>query len=273
MRTIADQVQTGGQSIRRALAVLRSLAESQRLGLRAAEVAVRVGLTRPTAHRILNQLVHEGLVEQRPESRRYVLGEQISMLALARPVKSAILSAAEAELDSLREQIGDTLFLTVRTKLDTLCIARLLGAYPIQVLSIEVGARRPLGVSSAGTALLAGLPEGQAGDIVERNEPRFASYRIEKRTVLQLIRAARRDGFALRHVGIVPGTRSISVAVADRGGSPVAALTVSAIARRLPPRRELELAELLRRSASRIELILRDQGPKISKAGKAVNTI
>ena len=99
------------------------------------------------------------------------------MLALARPVKSAILSAAEAELDSLREQIGDTLFLTVRTKLDTLCIARLLGAYPIQVLSIEVGARRPLGVSSAGTALLAGLPEGQAEDIVERNEPRFASYR------------------------------------------------------------------------------------------------
>ena len=175
------------------------------------------------------------------------------MLALARPIKSPILAAAEAELDTLQKAVGDTLFLTVRTKLDTLCIARRLGAYPIQVLSIEIGARRPLGVSSAGTALLAGLPEAQAEDIVARNEPRFASYRTDKQTVLQLIRAARREGFALRHVGIVPGTRSISVAVADRSGSPVAALTVSAITRRFPPRREAELAELLQGSASRIE--------------------
>jgi hypothetical protein len=82
---------------------------------------------RPTAHRILNQLIHEGLVEQRQEPTRYLIGEQISMLALARPVKSPILAAAEGELDRLREAIGDTLFLTVCTNLDTLCIARRVG--------------------------------------------------------------------------------------------------------------------------------------------------
>jgi DNA-binding IclR family transcriptional regulator len=262
---IAEAGQHGVQSIRRALAVLRSLAESQRLGLRAAEVASRTGLTRPTAHRILNQLIDEGLVEQRQDPSRYLIGEQISMLALARPVKSPILAAAEGELDRLREAIGDTLFLTVRTNLDTLCIARRVGAYPIQVLSIEVGARRPLGVSSAGTALLASLSEAQAEEIVARNEARFASYRIDKRNVLQLIRVARRAGFALRHSGLVPGTRSISVAVADRSGSPVAALTVSAVTRRFPPRRESELAELLRGSASRIRLHLKDHSPKASK--------
>jgi DNA-binding IclR family transcriptional regulator len=265
MPTPTEPAQGRGQSIRRALAVLRSLAESQRLGLRAAEVAVQTGLPRPTAHRILKQLIHEGLVEQRQGPSRYLIGEQIPMLALARPIKSPILAAAEAELDRLREAIGDTLFLTVRTNLDTLCIARRVGAYPIQVLSIEIGARRPLGVSSAGTALLAGLPFAQAEEIVARNEPRFASYRTDKRTVLQLVRAARREGFALRHVGIVPGTRSISVAIADSSGSPVAALTVSAITRRFPPRRETELAELLRGSASRIELHLKDHSPKGSK--------
>ena len=67
---IAEAGQHGVQSIRRALAVLRSLAESQRLGLRAAEVASRTGLTRPTAHRILNQLIDEGLVEQRQDPSR-----------------------------------------------------------------------------------------------------------------------------------------------------------------------------------------------------------
>jgi DNA-binding IclR family transcriptional regulator len=259
MRLTSEQAQSGGQSIRRALAVLRTLAESQRHGMRAAEVAGRAGLTRPTVHRILNNLMLEGLVEQRAQTGRYMLGEQISLLALARPVKSAILTAAESELDRLAGIVGDTLFFTVRTKLDTLCIARRLGTYPIQVLSIEVGARRPLGVSSAGIALLAGLPKREADEIVELNQPRFGSYRVDKRTVVQLIQGGRRAGYALRLVGIVPGTRSISVAVSDRNGAAVAALTVSAIARRLPPRREVEHADLLRSSAATIEMNLKEQ--------------
>lgn len=73
---------------------------------------------------------------------RYVIGRQVSELALARQSRSPLLVAAEPYLAKVSAQLGDTLFLTVRTGLDTLCVARRIGSYPIQVLSIEVGARR-----------------------------------------------------------------------------------------------------------------------------------
>jgi DNA-binding IclR family transcriptional regulator len=54
-------------------------------------------------------------------------------------------------------EIGDTGFLTRRTGLDTVCVARQIGTYPIQVLAWDVGERRPLGVTNAGIAILSGM--------------------------------------------------------------------------------------------------------------------
>src|SRR5207302_9578777 len=131
-------------------------------------------------------------------------------LALARPSRSTLLIAADPYLTKASTQFGDTLFLTVRTGLDTLCVARRIGTYPIQVLSIEVGARRPLGVSSAGVAILAAMPPPDARKIVLANETRFKAYRTDTATVLGQIQAARRKGYSLRDIGLVQGTKSLS---------------------------------------------------------------
>src|SRR6185369_18040099 len=108
------------------------------------------------------------------------------------------IAAAHDVLERTSQEIGDTLFLTVRTGNDTLCVDRRIGSYPIQVLSIEIGARRPLGVSSAGVAILAALPAQEARKIVAANEARFLPYRTDTSTVLAQIAAARRRGYNMR---------------------------------------------------------------------------
>src|SRR5205085_5714773 len=138
------------------------------------------------------------------------IGNQVPELALARPSRSPLLAAADEVLRRTLRQVGDTLFLTVRTGNDTLCVDRKLGAYPIQVLSIEIGARRPLGVSSAGVAILAALPAPEARKIVLANETRFGAYRTDTATVLGQVQLARRRGYNLRDVGLVQGTKSLS---------------------------------------------------------------
>ena len=65
----------GTQSIQRAVAVLRILATARDTGLGLTEISKQAELTRPTTHRILCVLVAEGIVEQRPGTRRYVVGE------------------------------------------------------------------------------------------------------------------------------------------------------------------------------------------------------
>ncbi|MBV8927169.1 MAG: IclR family transcriptional regulator [Bradyrhizobium sp.] len=243
----------GAQAIRRAVAVLRILAAGREAGLPLAEVVQATGLARPTVHRIVHALIEEGVVERHDKTGRYAIGNQVLELALARPSRSPLLRAADGVLGELAQAVGDTLFLTVRTGNDTLCVDRRIGSYPIQVLSIEVGARRPLGVSSAGVAILAAMPAAEARKIVNANQARFAAYRTDLSTVLAQVAAARRRGYNLREVGLIQGTKSMSTWIKAADLRPVAAITVSAVRTRLGPRREAELAEVLLEAARSIE--------------------
>ncbi len=247
------QPRPGAQAIRRALSVLRILAAGREEGVRLSEVVQSTALTRPTVHRIVHVLVEEGIAERSDKSGRYVIGRQVSELALARQSRSPLLVAAEPYLAKVSAQLGDTLFLTVRTGLDTLCVARRIGSYPIQVLSIEVGARRPLGVSSAGVAILAAMPAPDARKIVAANQVRFEAYRTSLPAVLGQIQAARRRGYELRDIGLVPGTKSLSAWIRGPDGAPAAAITISAVRHRLNPRREAEVAETLLDAAHTVE--------------------
>jgi DNA-binding IclR family transcriptional regulator len=249
----AREPRQGAQAIRRALAVLRILATGREAGVPLTEVVRATGLTRPTVHRIVHVLIEEGIVERNEKSGRYAIGNQVPELALARPRPSPLLVAANPSLRRASAAIGDTLFLTVRTGNDTLCVDRRIGAYPIQVLSIEVGARRPLGVSSAGVAILAAMPAQEARKIVAANEKRFEAYRTDAATVMEQITIARRRGYNMREIGLVQGTKSISTWIKTPDGHPAAAMTVSAVRTRLGPRREQEVTEILLREARSIE--------------------
>ena len=81
----AAKPKAGAQSLRRALSVLRVVAAGREAGLPLSEVVQATGLTRPTAHRLVNVLVEEGIVEKRARSKRYAIGHQVPELALARP--------------------------------------------------------------------------------------------------------------------------------------------------------------------------------------------
>jgi DNA-binding IclR family transcriptional regulator len=241
------------QTLRKALSVLRILATGLSGGVSLQDIARATGLARPTVHRILKTLVAEGLVEQNARTRRYAIGEQIPLLALARPKQSALLNAAEAVVERAAAEIGDTVFLTVRTGNDTVCVARRMGTYPIQVLVIEIGARRPLGVSSAGLAILARLPEREAADVVAANMVRFANFRTNLPRVAAQVEATRRRGYALSDPGLVPGTKAISVPILTGKPETTAALTVAAVRQRLRPQREQEVAANLTAMAVEIE--------------------
>ena len=114
----------GTQSIRRALEVLNHLAVGRDVGVRLSDLCRSTGLSRPTAHRILRVLSEEGLVEHRPETRRYVIGDQVAILALARNPRLPLLRAAEPHLRQVAAKIGDAVLLTVRTGLDSVCLGR-----------------------------------------------------------------------------------------------------------------------------------------------------
>src|SRR5688572_21566987 len=107
-----EDLPAGTQSIRRALLVLRVVGTAGHAGLPLIDIARATGLARPTAHRLLSTLLAEGVIEQRPRTRRYANVPQVQLAAGPRPASAPWISAAGAHLEEAANQLGDTLFLT-----------------------------------------------------------------------------------------------------------------------------------------------------------------
>src|SRR4029079_377146 len=247
----------GTQSIQRAVAVLRILATARESGLGLTEISMQAELTLPTTHRILSVLVGEGIVEQRAATRRYLVGEQIQLLALSRRTRDPLLEIVRPHLRAAVGEIGDTGFFTRRAGLDTVCVARQLGTYPIQVLAWDVGERRPLGVSNAGIAILSGMQTDTVRGILAKNRSRFSRYGASTEAILQEVAMARANGFAARARSLTPGASAVSVMIRSPSGATHGALTITPISRRMSPKRTEEIVARLRMHAGAIELELR----------------
>ncbi|TFY99892.1 IclR family transcriptional regulator [Ramlibacter rhizophilus] len=223
----------GAQSVRRALAVLRLVATGQDRGVRLTDVARMCGLPLPTVHRLLKVLMEETAVEQDASTRRYRIGHEITLLGLARPAGLALRTVAEPALTALAAEVGDTVFLSVRHGSDSVCIGRFLGSHTIQVLSIDVGARRPLGASVSGVALLTGVEAAEAAAVTQGNAVRLQVLGRSVRQVLSAVAAAQRLGHAYAPVGVMPGTSAVAVPIRDAGGRVVGAISIATLAERL----------------------------------------
>ena len=242
----------GAQSVRRALAVLRVLATGQERGVRLTDVVSHTGLNRPTVHRILRVLVEEGAVEQDPATRRYLIGGEMSLLGLARSTRFPMRAIAEPHLRHLSESLGDTAFLTIRNGADSVCIDRRPGSFPVKVLSIEVGARRPLGVGVSGLVLLAALPAEEADEVVRRNARRLQALRIDPAELLERAVRTRARGYAYAPIGVVAGSRAVAVPICTAEGHTVAGLAIATITERLPEERLSKVVALMKERAALI---------------------
>jgi DNA-binding IclR family transcriptional regulator len=231
----------GAQAIHRAAQLLRAIASRGRDGARLTDLTQQTRLRQPTARRILKSLIAEGIVMQHGASHRYLLGHLVFELGLA---------AAKT---------GDTVFLTVRSGYDSVCIDRREGAFPIKTLTLDVGTRRPLGIGAGGLALLMGLPDAEVKDILATTAHRLRRFAtLDPGTLQAMIERSRQLGYALNDRQVTPGAISVGLPITTRSGPAVAAISVGAISSRMGSARQRELAAVLREEVKVLEGLLRE---------------
>ena len=250
----------GTQSIQRASLLVRLIAGSGRAGARLSDLVAQSRLERPTARRILKCLIAERMLAQEETSHRYVLGPLIYELGLAAAPQFNLRDLCRAFVQRIAERTADTVFLTVRSGYDSVCIDRAEGSFPIKALTLEVGTRRPLGVGSGGLALLMPLPDPEVDEILARNAPRLAAYNgLTAPTLARLLRRSRDLGYSLNDHHVTAGAVSVGLPVLDAYGAPLASLSVGAIASRMKPERRPELAAVLREETAALERLLAER--------------
>ncbi len=238
------------KTVERVARILKGLSGGAITGWRLTDLASHVGLGKPTVHRLLSALIENGLAFQDPTTRRYHPGASLAMMGAASTAISVATGAVQC-LKRLAKATDDTVFVSIPEGPAAVCVGREVGGYPIKILTLDVGDRRPLGVGAASLALLAAMSDAEIDLSLDRNREWLASYPgFEPAALREKVAKTRAQGFALNRGGIVPAMSALGVAVPGPSGGPIAAFSVAAVTDRIVGRADSLVAQLREESAT-----------------------
>jgi DNA-binding IclR family transcriptional regulator len=242
----------GAQLVSRVSRVLKTVSQYPH-GVTAAAVAHATGLTRPTTHRLLASLAAEGLVDHDAARGRWFLGPELFLLGTLAAARYDIPQAARDSVRRLAQATGESAFFSARRGTETVCLLREEGSFPVRSFVLHEGVRFPLGVASAGLAILAFLPPEEVSDYLASAElPRRWGAPHESSALLERIAATRETGYAVNPALILEGSWGMGAAVFDAAGRPAWALSLTGIEPRFRADRRPELGQLLLDEAHRL---------------------
>ncbi|GAB3904339.1 hypothetical protein GCM10027612_72150 [Microbispora bryophytorum subsp. camponoti] len=130
------------RSVTRAAGIVDVVANGGAEGARLMDVVTATGLQKTTVHRILATLTELGWLEQ-TEAGSFHLGPKLVGLGTEALNRHGIVDIAGPRLAALARTTHDTVFLSTRSGIESLCVDRVLGSFPIRTLTLQVGDRRP----------------------------------------------------------------------------------------------------------------------------------
>lgn len=238
-------------------ALLRAAGGEEPSGSSTTALAQAAGVARPTAHRLLSSLAAEGFVDRDSGTGRWLLGPEIYLLGSMAALRYDITDQARNIVQHLATESGESAFLSARRGTETVCLLRVEGSFPLRSHVLYEGIRLPLGVASAGLAILAHLSDREVeqyldgADLVAEWGESHSSDEIRRRVAL-----TRATGFAVNPALLVEGSWGLGAAVFDRAGQPAWALSLTGVETRFRDDRRRELGKLLLDSAHRLTVQL-----------------
>ncbi|MDJ0351023.1 IclR family transcriptional regulator [Cryobacterium sp. PH29-G1] len=252
-RSAGAPVLQGAQVVTR-IALLLRLVGRNPSGTPLAEIVRDSGLTRPTVHRLLTSLAAEGLLDHDPVKKTWHYGPEIFVMGTVAAARYPIEELARPSLQRLAEETGESAFLSIRRGAETVCLLREEGSFPIRSFVLHEGVRFPLGVASAGLAIMAFLPEAEVDALLADAEALTARWdgRHSPASIRANLERTRVTGYAVNPGLILEGSWGMGAAIFDRAGRPAWALSLTGIEPRFKPERQRMLGQLLLDEASRI---------------------
>lgn len=242
--------------LRRAMSVLGAFTEDDP-ELSAAELAQRAGLAPSTVHRIIAQLLAEGLLVRLP-GHRYGVGARLWELGELSPLSLRLRESALPHMVRLYEATGENVHLAVLDGATpetsaALYVGRLTGKGSIPTLS-RMGSRHPLHTTGVGKALLATRDDGWLDRYFTVPLERETTHSITSERELRVdLARARARGYATTREEMTLGNVSVAAALDPVEGLPPAAIGVVAHLARADERR---LAPLVLQAARELTAAL-----------------
>jgi IclR family transcriptional regulator, acetate operon repressor len=242
----------GVQSVDRALLIIETLAEDDE-GYRLTDLAVRTGLSPSTVHRLLATLEKRRFVQFDRGESMWHIGAQSFAVGSTFVRRRNFVTQALPYLRRLRDQTRETANLAVVDDGAMVVLTRVESREIMRSVT-KVGGRVPMVASGLGKALLSTYSEEDVFAIIQREGmPRLTSKSIVRAGELcKSLHDIRQQGYSVDDEEALIGLRCVSAVVYDDCSEPLAAISVSGKASRVPNDRLPVLGKLVQEVAAEL---------------------
>ena len=241
------------KSLKKALEILNCFEEKQPLGV--TELSERMGLYKSNVHNILSTFEATGYVEKDKDTGKYYLGMGVIRLARSVEDRFSFHAVARPLMQQLADRTNETVYITVPMGR---CVYYLDAAYPGTSSTLFVGSIRYatgyMHATSSGKAMLASMPEEALKEYLRHPLEKSTDMTItEPEQLAAEIEEVRRRGYATDNMEMDVGINCVGVAIRDRKGDVVGALSVSGPSPRFYEERLHQIADMLKATVREIE--------------------
>ena len=244
-----ESVDLTNKSVIKATVLLSELGR-HRQGITVTELAQVVGMTRPTAFRLLLSLEQTGFVDR--VDNRYMLGWQVARLGRIADPHTGAVARIQPVLDEYAAKLNETIsFAMVRSETSYDVIAEASGSRYLNASHLYVGGNYAAHASATGKLLLSELSDDDiAATLPEELESYTACTITNRKALLKEIRQVREQGYAIIDEELEEGLFAAAYPVRDSIGGLIGVLAVQGPVQRLKSDRLPRAVDLLRQAAA-----------------------
>lgn len=238
MNSSASIPTSGAQAIRRAIDILRAVAQLQRSGANLSRVARATGLNTSTSFRILRSLSEERILEYEETEKCYRIGALAYELGLAAPQEYHVQPRWRRAVEDVAKQTRLTTYLMARSNNEAVCLMCIEGSMVLRAMPVDVGQRLPLGIGAGSLAIISTLDDDEIKSILSDLKPRLATmgdHTWQPNAILERIQATRQRGFSMSTGTLAQSVTGIGIAIPASEGLAQLAISVSAVAQAFSP--------------------------------------
>ena len=236
----------------KAFSVLEVVSQNHQ-ATRMAEIIRATGMTKPTAHRVVNMLLDMGFLERDGFDAGFIEGAGLVDLAHRTLAAAAPRSLRHTILQGISEQVGETVNYGVLSGGEVIYLDRVEAKWPLG-LRFDAGSRVPAHCTAVGKLLLSRMPDSDLQALIE-SIPRSAyttNTITDVEPLLSALASIRRDGIGTDDQEFMHGVVCVAVPVDDDDGRCFGGIAISAPLARMTLNQMLTYVPQMRKAAGNL---------------------
>lgn len=243
------------------LRLLLVLEEVARAGipLTPTDVNAKIGLPKPTIHRLFGTLEAEGFLQRELDGRTYTVGHRLRVMSTRVLSSLRVRTARLAVLNALAEKIGETCNVAIPDREAMIYLDRIETKWPLRI-QLPIGTHVPFYCTASGKMYLSTLQKNHLERYLGAAsfEARTAKTLTDPASLSEELTKTRERGYAQDNEEFMDGMIAIAVPIHDDQNRLLSTVSFHAPTQRLTLEKSYAHVDTLKKAAGEIAKLLID---------------